>query len=179
MKNVISAFIVSICIFVGGFGAAILKKDIGADAIPESADGNGTDAAEWSEGDKDYDVGSEGDTSKRANYAENGDYEYFSFSREFVVPLMNNGAVESLVLLNLNLEVTPNTSSELFSIEPKLRDNVMSTLITLSNDGITLAEPTRVDSYETIRSLVLANLKDSVSEDIQNVLIVDIAKQQI
>lgn len=184
MKNVISAFLVSIFIFIGGFSATLLKKDVnaasGAGSMPESAGEKDSEAAATSSGHKDRGGGREKDDKARDDkYSENGDYQYFSFSREFVVPLMENGTVESLVLLNLNLEVSSDISGKLFSIEPKLRDNIMSTLITLSNDGITLAEPTRVASYETIRSLVLANLKDSVSEDILNVLIVDIAKQRI
>ena len=55
----------------------------------------------------------------------------------------------------------------------------MTTLIGLSNDGRTLEEPTQIDNYEMIRSMVLMNLKDSVSNDIKNVLIVDMAKQDL
>lgn len=108
-----------------------------------------------------------------------GDVDFFRFSREFIIPLTTEGRITSLVIINLNLEVDSSESSKLFSIEPKLRDNIMSTLIRLSNDGSTLEEPTRVESYETIRTVVLANLRDKVSQDIENVLIVDIAKQEI
>ncbi len=55
----------------------------------------------------------------------------------------------------------------------------MTTLIALSNDGRTLERPTDINNYETIRSMILMNLKDSIDSGIKNVLIVDMAKQNL
>ena len=101
------------------------------------------------------------------------------FSREFVVPVMRNEQVKSLIILHINLETASGVADDLFSEEPKLRDNIMTTLIGLSNDGRTLDEPTQIDNYEMIRSMVLMNLRDAFSDGIINVLIVDMAKQEL
>jgi len=94
---------------------------------------------------------------------------------------MQDSEIESLVILNINLEVDASVSSKLFSQEPKLRDNIMTTLIELSNDDVTLQTIANVESYETIRSMVLKNLKEKeiVGEGILNVLIVDVGKQDV
>ena len=67
----------------------------------------------------------------------------------------------------------------LFGMEPKLRDNVMSTLIRLSNEGEVLGDLTDPENYETIRSMILANLREVVPHGLENVLILDMAKQHI
>ena len=55
----------------------------------------------------------------------------------------------------------------------------MTTLVGLSTDGRTLEDPTNTESYETIRSVVLMNLQSVVSSGIENVLILDMAKQDL
>ena len=95
------------------------------------------------------------------------------------MPIISNGRVSSLVILNLNLEADASMERKLYDMEPKLRDNIMTTLITLSNDGTTFESMTSVKNYESIRSLVLQNLGSVVKEGITNVLIVDLAKQDI
>ena len=64
-------------------------------------------------------------------------------------------------------------------MEPKIRDNIMTTLIELSNDGQTFDNITDVESYETLRAMILLNLQKVVTSGIQNVLIVDIAQQDL
>lgn len=107
------------------------------------------------------------------------DVVYFKFTREFVVPIMHDRKVSSLVILNINLEADADISSTLFSMEPKIRDNIMTTLIELSNDGKTFDNITDVESYETIRAMVLMNLQKAVPTGIENILIVDIAQQDL
>ena len=71
--------------------------------------------------------GSEGDHGGAAD----GASIFFKFSREFIVPLMKDGQVDALIIININLEAEPELSQTLFSLEPKLRDNIMTTLIGL------------------------------------------------
>lgn len=104
---------------------------------------------------------------------------YFKFSREFIVPLMDEKRVRSLVILNINLEADASMSNRLFSMEPKLRDNIMTTLIGLSSDGYTFQSFNEVESYEAIRSTVLQNVTEITGPGISNVLILDIAKQDL
>ena len=154
-------------------GAAEGEKAEGDNAEKKEAKASKPDKKDGKDGkdDKDGKDGKEGDAAPAVIY--------YKFTREFVVPIVRNGRVSSLVILNLNLEADASMGRKLYDMEPKLRDNIMTTLITLSNDGTTFESMTSVKNYESIRSLVLQNLGSVVKEGITNVLIVDLAKQDI
>lgn len=190
MKNIISAIIVIVCIIVGGIGGNFLKNGAGAPSgtadhtsVPkekshaaEKTEEHGSQPAEKKDSHSSKD--SHADTDSHGNPTA-GAVDYFKFTREFVVPVMRESRVESLVILNINLEVDSRVSSKLFAMEPKIRDNIMTTLIELSNDGSTLEAIANLENYESIRATVLMNLQRIVPEGIRNVLIVDMAKQQL
>ncbi|MEM1391344.1 MAG: hypothetical protein AAGG45_09705 [Pseudomonadota bacterium] len=117
-------------------------------------------------------------TKVQTEKAASSDKGYFKFSREFVVPVMRDKRVASLVIININLETSEGAQNNLFSIEPKLRDNIMTTLVKLSNEPGILDSATAYDNYETIRATILKNI-GQVSNDIENVLILDMAKQEL
>ena len=181
MKLILTSVVAIIFIALGSFAGVMLKAPSSAAAAgAEPSDGDYADKKGGEK--KDEKGGDKKDAKKGDKYAKSGGSggsEYYKFSREFVVPVMRNDQVKSLVIIHINLETDSATSDALFSEEPKLRDNIMTTLIELSNDGRTLEEPTQIDNYEMIRSMVLMNLKDGVAEGIKNVLIVDMAKQDL
>lgn len=179
MKLIVTSLVAIIFVAAGSFAAVVLKTPSEAPASYAEAgddehhdDDHGDDHGKKA---KKADKHDDGHGSK----ASSGSSSYYKFSREFVVPIMRGGQVTSLVILHISLETDSATSEKLFSEEPKLRDNIMTTLIGLSNDGRTLEEPTNISNYETIRSMILMNLKDSIDDGIQNVLIVDMAKQNL
>lgn len=178
MKNIISAIIVIVCIIVGGIGGNFLKN--GAGAPSGTADHTSVPKEKSHAAEKTKEHGSEpAETKDSHGNPTAGAVDYFKFTREFVVPVMRESRVESLVILNINLEVDSRVSSKLFAMEPKIRDNIMTTLIELSNDGSTLEAIANLENYESIRATVLMNLQRIVPEGIRNVLIVDMAKQQL
>lgn len=195
MKNIITAIIAIACIVAGGVGGHFLRSmSGGADAPDKHAEKK----ADTGHGEKDEKAAKKDDHAKKpekkdahgkedagkgghgaGDTASTGGVVYYKFSREFVVPIIRENRVQSLVILNLNLEADEAISQKLFEMEPKLRDNIMTTLITLSNDGTTFESMTNVENYESIRSMVLMNLQTVVSTGINNVLIVDLAKQDV
>ncbi|MCF6328399.1 MAG: hypothetical protein L3J02_01175, partial [Henriciella sp.] len=156
MKHIIPALVAIVFIVAGGVGGHFLKSRSGAPATPD-----GYDKKADSHGAK---------KPKKDNHSKKGKSAkppssavvYYKFSREFVVPIMRDNRVDSLIILNINLEADSKVSQELFSMEPKLRDNIMTTLITLSNDGTTFESFADVESYETIRSMIAQNLKNVI-----------------
>ncbi|WP_291194208.1 hypothetical protein [Hyphomonas sp.] len=188
MKNIIAAIIVIVCIVAGGVGGNFLRSmssgpsDPAAKAEKPAKDAHGEKKDDDPAAKKD-DHGKKPDKDKKkdSHGGESADSEvyYFKFTREFVVPIIREGRVHSLVILNLNLEADGSIASNLQSMEPKLRDNIMTSLITLSNDGTTFESVTSVENYELIRSTVMDNLQSVVASGISNVLIVDMAKQDI
>ena len=178
MKLVFTSLIAIIFIAAGSFAGIMLKSPAPA-AASTATDGEKDESDSHKEDDHKDDKHKTKKDDKYGASASSGDSAYYKFSREFVVPIMRNNQVTSLVILHITLETDSSTSEKLFSEEPKLRDNIMTTLIRLSNDGRTLEQPTDVNNYETIRSMVLMNLKESISDGIRNVLIVDLAKQDL
>jgi len=176
MKLVITSIVAIIFIAAGSFAGVMLKP---ATEVSAAAAFTGEAAGAEKAGDYAGDKKAAKKGDKYDKGASSGDSAYYKFSREFVVPIMRGGQVKSLVILHISLETDPETSDNLFTEEPKLRDNIMTTLIELSNDGRTLEELTNVNNYETIRSMILMNLNDAISDGIKNVLIVDVAKQDL
>jgi len=184
MKSIISAVIIAVFIIIGGVGGHFLKtmgQDSGETAdLSSGSDEKPTKSADGGEAKSDA-PGADATAKKKGmeDYTGTGDVFYYNFTREFVVPILRQKRVESLVIIQLSLEADVDLSRNLFTMEPKLRDNIMSTLIELSNDGDTLVNLTEVEHYETIRAMVLMNLEDVIADGLHNVLILDIAKQDL
>ena len=187
MKQIIAAAIAVVCILVGGITGHFVKTGLSAaastseheksnEADSQSSGGHGEEEKDSHKAKKE--ASGHGDSGHDVG-GSSGDMTYFKFTREFVVPIMRERKVESLVILNINLEADSSISQKLYSIEPKVRDNIMTTLIELSNDGKTFENITNVESYETIRAMILTNLQKTVPAGIENVLIVDIAQQDL
>lgn len=185
MKLIAPALIAGLFGAAGGAAAVYLKSGSGAaaehSAVVAGEDGHGaadTDDGHGAKAKKEKD--SHG--AKKGGHGDSGSGDepsYYRFSREFVVPIIDDDRVRSLVILNLNLQVSASASQNLFSKEPALRDNIMTTLIALSGDDTVFNSLNNIDHYETIRSMILANLQDSFSNDIENVLILDMARQDL
>lgn len=175
MKLIITSIVAIVFVAIGSFAGVMLKPAVEVSATPSSAEA-GKEGGDYAKDEK------KGAKKKDDGYdksAYSSDSAYYKFSREFVVPIMRDGQVKSLVILHINLETDSATSDELFSEEPRVRDNIMTTLIGLSNDGRTLEDLTNINHYETMRSMILMNLKDAIAPGIRNVLIVDVAKQDL
>jgi flagellar basal body-associated protein FliL len=183
MKNIISAIVVVICIVVGGIGGNFLKTGSGASSEKpkhaEKSEDKSHGAEPAHEKKEKGGHGSESASKDSHGNVSSSGVEYFKFTREFVVPIMRESKVDSLVILNINLEVDASLAPKLFAMEPKVRDNIMTTLVELSNDGSTLEAIANLENYESIRASVLKNLKVILPDGIRNVLIVDMAKQDL
>ncbi|ABI78607.1 hypothetical protein HNE_0259 [Hyphomonas neptunium ATCC 15444] len=149
-------------------GEAHGEKEAGGDHAPKEKD---KDAHGGEKKAKKDDHGASSSSSGSA---------YFKFSREFVVPIIQNERVASLVILNINIESDAAMSDKLFSQEPVIRDVVMTTLIEISGDGKTFQSMTSIENYETLRSLILGALQKKFPDmGIKNILILDIARQDL
>lgn len=186
MKLIVTSLVAIIFVALGSFAAIVVKSATHASATTAKVKTDASAGDDYA-ADKADDPGDD-KPAKKAKKDDHGDDHgsnkksggsYYKFSREFVVPIMRGGQVTSLIILHINLETDSSTADKLFADEPKLRDNIMTTLIGLSNDGVTLEQPTEIQNYETIRASILTNLQESIDEGIYNVLIVDMAKQNL
>lgn len=189
MKSFVPAFIAVFCIVIGGLAGSLLRSAGQADAATAIASAEAApsgEAADGSHGSADEtETASTGHGGKeKAGHDDHGsgkskgNLAYFKFTREFVVPLISNERVSSLVILNLSLETDTTKADNLYLKEPLLRDSIMTTLIEIAGDGRTFQRMTSIENYETIRSMVLVDLQKRLPDQgIRNVLIMDIARQ--
>ena len=61
--------------------------------------------------------------------------DYVKLNNQFVVPLLSDGRVMSLVVLSLSLEVAQGHTEDVYSREPKIRDVFLQVLFDHANSG--------------------------------------------
>lgn len=106
-----------------------------------------------------------------------GPTAYYKFSREFIVPVISDNNVQSLVIIDLNLEIDPNLGEDLYAMDPKLRDVLMTELIALSNEGRFATRMTDPANYAEIRARLLTAIHAIQEKGVRDVLILDLARQ--
>ena len=107
--------------------------------------------------------------------AESG--SYFKFSRQFVAPVIGDGGPEAMIVLDVVLELSPNSADSHYSIEPKLRDAVLRALLSQSGKGELKGMLSDPSSLEATRQAIFANVRDIIGDNARSVLLLDVAYQ--
>lgn len=66
---------------------------------------------------------------------EAGTADYVKLNNQFVVPIIDDGRVGSLVILSLSLEVAQGATEAIYAMEPKLRDALLRVMWDHANTG--------------------------------------------
>lgn len=146
-----------------------------AHAAEPSSEGDGHAAQSKPEPDDSIEVVG-GASDGHGGEGEPGGFEYVKLANQFVVPLVENGQVESMMVLTLSLEVNTGGGDAVFAREPKLRDVLLQVLFDHANaDGFrgrfTDAEA-MLPLRRALREAAMSVLPDTVSD----VLIADIVR---
>ncbi len=178
-----------VVVILGGVGADFLRSNSGGDdtshASAKDDHGKPSKKAKDDHGKKD-DGHSKKKKKKKKKKGGHGDEDagtssgamsYLTFKRQFVVPVVKKGKIESLVLLNLNLELNEAAPEDVHSFEPKLRDAIMRSLLSLSHNGAFTGDLTNTETYDQIRDNLLSSVKHVITNGIESVLILDISRQ--
>ncbi len=104
-------------------------------------------------------------------------HEYVKLNNQFVVPVMADGRVSSLVVLSLSLEVTPGQIERVYEMEPKLRDSMLQVLFDHANSGGFNGSFTDGANMVLLREALLETALRILGKDVTDVLIVDIVRQ--
>lgn len=103
--------------------------------------------------------------------------EFVKLSNQFVIPVLSEGRIESMVIMSINLEVTAGSTEAVFKQEPKLRDGFLQTLFDHANAGGFRGSFTDGANMVNLRT-ALKEVADQVLGDmVKDVLIVDIGRQ--
>jgi hypothetical protein len=152
-----------------GAGAGLfLGRDAPAAAGDTEAE---TAAAPETDGDTGAaDPGTGGDTGLSGT-------EFVRLNNQFVVPIVRNGAVRSLVVLSLSIEVDTGGNGAVFDREPRLRDSFLRVMFAHANAGGFDGAFTQASAMDPLREALGEAAAEVLGTLVHDVLIVDITRQ--
>ncbi|MEM6609232.1 MAG: flagellar basal body-associated FliL family protein [Pseudomonadota bacterium] len=167
----------------GGIGAGMLLgggEDTAA-AEPEAIAAPAGDPAEADMADESdqvtsaEDSGFASDAPVRPGSAEN--LEYVRLNNQFVVPVVRDAAVRSLVVMSLTVEIEAGQAEMVFNREPRLRDAFLRVMFGHANAGGFEGVFTTPTALNPLRSGLRDAAYDVLGPIVNDVLIVDIVRQ--
>jgi flagellar protein FliL len=103
--------------------------------------------------------------------------EFVKLSNQFVIPVLEDGRIASMVIMSINLEVTAGSTEAVFSLEPKLRDGFLQTLFNHANAGGFRGSFTDSANMVNLRTALMEVARTALGDMVKDVLIVDIGRQ--
>lgn len=103
--------------------------------------------------------------------------EYVKMSNQFIIPVLEEGRVASLVVMTLSLEAAPGSSEAIYAKEPKLRDAFLQILFDHANSGGFRGSFTDGTVLLPLRKALLEAARGIMPDVISDVLITDIGRQ--
>jgi flagellar FliL protein len=104
--------------------------------------------------------------------------EYVKLSNQFVVPIVTDKRVSSLVVMSLSIEVPESQRDQVFRHEPKLRDSFLEVLFDHANVGGFDGAFTQTINLQNLRrALTEVGQRDIGKDVVKDVLITEIARQ--
>lgn len=102
--------------------------------------------------------------------------EFVRLSNQFIVPVVTDSRVGSLVVLSLSIEMPPGAADRVYAVEPRLRDVFLQVLFDHANAGGFGGTFTAASSMNALRE-ALREAARGLLPMAQDVLILDIVRQ--
>jgi len=103
--------------------------------------------------------------------------DYVRMNNQFIVPVLDDGRVRSLVVLSLSLETRVGLRTTIFTREPKLRSAFLSVLFDHANAGGFDHDFTSRARIGALRQALWEAGRPILGPDLVDVLVTDIARQ--
>ena len=110
---------------------------------------------------------------------EEASVEFIKFNNQFIVPVVEDDAVRSLVVVSLGLEMMAGETGSAFSAEPKLRDLFLQILFDHANIGGFDAEFTNARNLDFLKDALTISAQSILGDSVVSVLITDLARQDV
>ena len=98
-------------------------------------------------------------------------------SNQFVVPVVDHDKVTALVVLSLSIEVSLGQKEAVYAKEPKIRDSFLQVLFDHANIGGFDGAFTNANNLDVLRGALREIAQKDVGDQVIDVLIVEIARQ--
>ena len=103
--------------------------------------------------------------------------EYVKLNNQFIVPIVKEGKVTSMVIMSISLEAPHGASEEVYAVEPKLRDGMLSVLFDHANSGGFSGSFTDASNLVALRRALSEVAQGVLGPKVTDVLITDIMRQ--
>lgn len=103
--------------------------------------------------------------------------EYVKLPSQFLIPILERGRVGSVVVMSLGVEVPAGAAEAILSKEPRLRDEFLRILFDHANAGGFRGTFTESGNLTLLRRGLLEGARKIVGDQVSDVLITDIARQ--
>lgn len=103
--------------------------------------------------------------------------EFVKLNNQFVVPVVEDGRVQSMVVLSVTIETKLGQRETIYQFEPKLRDAFLRVLFDHANAGGFHGTFTANTQMNALRVALLEIARRDFGTDIYDVLITDIVRQ--
>jgi len=107
----------------------------------------------------------------------NAAHDYVKLNNQFVVPVVDDGRISSLVVLSLSLEIGTGQSETIYQREPKLRDAFLQVMFDHANSGGFNGSFTNSIPMSVLRNALREAAQKTLGSIVSDVLIMDIVRQ--
>ena len=152
----------------GGVGAGLMLKPEPSEMALENPCGEAPHDAEKSE-----------EAHEGMEEQDPATLEYVKLNNQFLVPVVENQLVNSLIVMTLSVEVSAGQSEVIYSREPKLRDSFLQVLFDHANVGGFNGEFTNAKNLDTLRKSLTEVAQTIAGDVVTGILITDIARQDV
>jgi len=111
--------------------------------------------------------------------SENAGADFVKLNNQFIVPVVEDGKVASLIVMSLSLQVTSGGKALVFEREPKLRDVFLQVLFDHANAGGFHGVFTSSDKLRGLHEALLEIAQRTMGPIVTQVLIQDLVRQDL
>ncbi len=185
MKKLLLPIILLLLGLGGGVGAGILlmptaeapdAPEDGAAPADEDASDETADA-ESPEGEGEDAAAKDDSTATEDEDDAMGAVEFLNMSNQFIIPLVDDGLVNGIVVVSISLEVVEGTIAEVHTLEPKVRDRFLQVLFNHANNGGFSGNFTDFRYIKSLKDELLRNAQVVAGKNVTDVLILDLVRQ--
>ena len=105
--------------------------------------------------------------------------DFIKINNQFVIPVVERDQLSALVVMSLTLEAKPGMTGKVHSFEPKLRDAFLQILFDHANMGGFRGAFTRSEVLDPLRTALREEGKRYLGNDLVDVLILEITRQDV
>lgn len=104
---------------------------------------------------------------------------YIKVGRQTIVPVVEGGQTIALMLFELAIDVPSSRAGDVHDMEPRLRDAFLRELFRMSHTGAFLNNFTDDRIIEELRLSLTRAAREHLGDDVKEVLILDVMRQEL